>query len=149
MLRVTLFLALSLGLSGCASSLPPTPPPAPPVAEPEPDDAFKSFGGTIIAPGTEITVHREPIGVSELRAMIALGKTEWVIHTQPGGKEDKTATANIVIQRGDDAQSIRVQSGESGEGLGVTIEVLEAGEVYEEASMRWVPFAKIKVTKTP
>ena len=149
MRRLVLSLGLSLCLSGCATSLPPTPPPAAPAAEPEPDDAFRSFGGPVIAPGAQITVHREPIGVSELRAMIALGKTEWVIHTQPGGKEDKTATANLVIQIGDEAKSIRVQTGESGEALGVTIEVLEAGEVYEEASMRWVPFAKIKVTKTP
>ncbi|MGB0590453.1 MAG: hypothetical protein ACPGU1_12325 [Myxococcota bacterium] len=149
MLRLIVCFALSLCLQGCATSLPPTPPPAPPAAEPQPDDAFRTFGGTIIAPGEIHTVRSEPIGVSGLRAMIALGKTEWVIHTQPGGKEDKTATANLVIQRGDGAQSIRVQTGESDAALGVTIKVIEAGEVYQESSMRWVPFAKITVTETP
>ena len=147
MLRLALLVAVSITAVACASSLPPTPPPAPPVAEP--DDAFATFGGVIVAPGAQITVHREPIGVSGLRAMIALGKTEWVIHTRPGGEEDKTATANLVIQVGDEAKNVRIQTGESGSALGVGIHLIEAGEVYEEASMRWVPFAKITISEAP
>jgi hypothetical protein len=31
----------------------------------------------------------------------------------------------------------------------VGIHLIEAGEVYEEASMRWVPFAKITISEAP
>ena len=146
MIRITIAALLSLSLLGCATA-PPPPAPKAPAPAPEPDDAFASFGGTIVGLGEVVTLRREPVGIKELRALIALGKTEWVIHTLPGGKEDKTATANLVIQRGEGAQNLRIEDGQSASGLGVTIEVLDAGEVYEEESMRWVQFAKIKVTR--
>ena len=149
MIRLAIVTVVALCLASCATASPPPTPPAAPTAAPEPDDAFASFGGTIIPLGQLVTVKREPVGVKELRALIALGKTEWVIHSLPGGKEDKSATANLVVQRGEGAQNLRIDAGQSASGLGVTIEVVEAGEVYEEASMRWVQFAKIKVTQAP
>lgn len=147
MIRLIIALLFALTVGACATSAPPPPVQAAPQPEPEPDDAFASFGGTVVGLGEVVTVRREPVGISDVRALIALGKTEWVIHTLPGGKEDKTATANLVIQRGEGAQNLRIEAGESASGLGVSIEVLEAGEVYEEASMRWVQFAKIKVSR--
>jgi len=145
MIRALCLSLLLFSFTGCATTQPPAPAPAPPPAAPEPDDAFSSFGGQIVSLGETVTVRREPVGVKGVRAMIALGKTEWVIHTLPSGKEDKTATANIVVQKGDEAKNLRIQAGESESAYGVTISVIEAGEVYEESSMRWVQFAKIKL----
>ena len=94
-------------------------------------------------------MHREPVGVAEVRAIVALGKTEWVIMPTANGGEDKTATASLVVQRGDAAKNIRIEAGGTGTALGVTITVHEAGEVYEEASMRWVQFAKVTFAAAP
>ena len=143
MMRLAMLLIPATLLVACQSGRPPVPPPSTSTVEIVPDDAFASFGGKVVSLGEEVTIRREPIGVSELRALVAVGKTEWIIHTLPGGKEDKTATASIVVQRGDAAKNVRIQSGESGSALGVTIHVIEAGEVYEEASMRWVQFARV------
>ena len=149
MIRLSLFLLLALTLCACRSARPEPAPVAAPAVEVVYDDAFASFGGTVINPGDEVTLHREPIGVSDLRALVALGRTEWVIHTLADGKEDKTATANFVIQRGGDAKNVRIQSGDKGSALGVSIQVIEAGEVYEETSMRWVQFAKVLISAGP
>ena len=112
----------------------------------EPDDAFGSFGGDVVTLGQELRMHREPVGVAEVRALVALGKTEWTIRIRGDGSEEKTGTANFIVQRGDDAANVRIQSGESGTALGVTIQLHEAGEVYEAASMRWVQFARVTLT---
>lgn len=115
-------------------------------AEPEavePDDAFASFGGTVVTLGEELKLHREPVGVKEVRALVVLGKTEWTIRIRGDGTEEKTGTANFIVQRGDDAANVRIESGDSGTALGVKIQVHESGEVYEESSMRWVQFARV------
>jgi hypothetical protein len=134
----------------CGSSTPQTrkaqPAPAP---EPVYDDAFASFDGTPTPLGEQVTLRREPVGLAEPRALVALGRTEWVIHTLAGGGEEKTATASLVVQRGGEAGNVRIEAGESGTVLGVTIEVHEAGEVYEESSMRWVQFAKVTFSVAP
>ena len=83
---------------------------------------------------------------SEVRALVALGKTEWTIRIRGDGSEEKTGTANFIVQRGDDAANVRIQSGESGTALGVTVHLHEAGEVYEASSMRWVQFARVTLT---
>jgi len=137
-------LILTVSFGGCRTAQPTVTAPAPVAAEP--DDAFGSFGGTVVTLGEELMMHREPVGVAEVRALVALGKTEWIIRTRGDGGEDKTATANFVVQRGDNAANVRIQSDESGTALGVTIHVHEAGEVYEEASMRWVQFARVTLS---
>ena len=150
MMRLTLLcIPVAFLMMSCQTGRPPVTTPAASTVEVVPDDAFASFGGKVVSLGETVTIRREPVGVSELRALVALGKTEWVIHTLPGGEEDKTATASIVVQRGDSAKNVRIQSGESGTALGVTIQVLEAGEVYEEQSMRWVQFAKVTFSTSP
>ncbi len=112
-------------------------------------DAFSEFRGQRVALGEEVKLHREPVGVEALRAIVALGRTDWVIRTRADGSEDKTATASLVVQRGGDAANVRIEAGESGSARGVQITVLEAGEVYEEAAMRWVQFARVTITAAP
>lgn len=113
------------------------------------DDAFSTFGGTVITLGEEFTMYREPVGVAEVRALVVLGKTEWTIRIRGDGTEERKGTANFVVQRGNDAGNVRIQSGESGTVLGVTIANHAAGEVYEESSMRWVQYAKVTLTLEP
>ena len=149
-MRILLLVLAAACLCACGSSSAQTRAPAPaPAPAPEPDDAFATFGGEQVAYGDTVTLHREPVGVIEARAIVALGRTEWVIHTLAGGREEKTATASMVVQRGDEAANIRIQAGESGTALGLTIHVIEAGEVYEKESMRWVQFAKVTIGAAP
>ena len=149
MMRLFLVLLCMGSLWGCGGPRVVTTKPAPAPAPAEPDDAFASFGGQIATAGEAITLRREPVGFAETRAMIILGKTEWIIRTRADGSEEKTATANFVIQHGDKVSNVRIQAGESGSAAGIQIQVHEAGETYEEASMRWVQFAKVTLTATP
>ncbi len=151
MTRLLLVLLAATSLSACFFTSTPQLRRESPVdeAQPEvvePDDAFGSFGGDVVTLGEELRMHREPVGVAEVRALVALGKTEWTIRIRGDGSEEKTGTANFIVQRGDDAANVRIQSGESGTALGVTIQVHESGEVYEESSMRWVQFARVTLT---
>ena len=61
MIRTLSILTALVTFSACATTSPPTPPPAPPPVEVEPDDAFSSFGGQVIALGETVTVRREPV----------------------------------------------------------------------------------------
>ena len=149
MTRLVLALLLAASLSACRSA-PPVVKTAPaPAPAPEPDDAFSTFGGQVAALGEEVSLHREPVGIAEVRALVVLGRTEWEIRTRGDGGEDKTATANFVVQRGDNAGNVRITAGESGSALGITITVHDAGETYEEATSRWVQFAKVTFSLTP
>ena len=138
---IALLLATSQGACRSAPRVVRTAPATAPA--PEPDDSFSTFGGEVATLGQEVTLHREPVGIAEVRALVVLGRTEWEVRTRGDGSEEKTGTANLVVQVGDGAANVRITAGESGTALGVTIEVHEAGEVYEEASMRWVQFARV------
>ena len=148
---VTLVIALGLTSSCGGGTAETKSAPKRVVAEPapEPMDGFSQFDGQRVALGEEVKLRREPVGVTELRAIVALARTDWVIRTRGDGGEDKTATASLVVQRGGDAANVRIEAGESGSARGVHITVHEAGEVYEEESMRWVQFARITVSAPP
>lgn len=119
---------------------------APPAGaiEPAPEpDPFDRFTGQKVPAGEPFRLGNEPVGVEGPRVVVALSKTEWTVFPSPRG-EEKLGTATIVVQRGEEAATVRVEKGKTGRALGVAVEVREVGDQMVEG--RWLAFADVVVS---
>ena len=116
-------------------------------AEPPPSDFFDEFGGDRVPPAVAFTISNNPVGVDDVRVIVALIKTEWLIREDAHGKEHKEAIAHVMVQRDHEVmETLRIHTGESDTALGVRVEVRHAGEDYDEKTMRWLAHAELVVS---
>lgn len=141
--------ALGLLTAGCANpqvrdAPPPTAPAAPkPV---EKDDAFRDFGGKVVALNSPFRLEsKDIVGIKEHRAVISLIKVEWTSTEQPDGKMLKEATVELLVQKGEDSKRKRIEQGDTRTVLGVKITVKDGGEMYSKKRMLYVPWVELVV----
>ena len=137
---ISLTVALTLLMAGCASA--PAPAPAPVAAEPAPPaDPLASFEGKRQPANTEFRLMLAPVGVEGVGVVVRVVKAEW---TEMDG--ERTATAVIKVERGEESKTLYLEEGDTKTTLGATLHVKSAGEVYDKDTMRYPPYADIVVT---
>lgn len=138
---------LLLGASCGGGDTRPTPKPRP-RAEPveRAPDFFDEFGGARVDAGQSFRLGNDPIGVDGVRVVVSLSETEWISREDARGDEIKEAIAVVLIQKGEEVARLRLHAGERGTKLGVTVLVEDAGEDYDEPSMRWFGYARLVVS---
>lgn len=121
-------------------------PPKP--AEPPPRDYFDEFGGHRVPAGQAFRIANDPLGVDDVRVVVALQKTEWLSRTRADGGEEREAIAHVLVVKGqaENIARLRIHVGEAAADLGVRVEVRDAGEVYDETTMRWTAYAELVVS---
>jgi hypothetical protein len=132
-------LALAVALVSCAP--PPVAAPVAPAPPPAPVDALATFGGLQRPPNAEFRLKQAPIGITGLGVIVRVVKAQW---TEMDGERD--ATAVITVQRGEVTKTLFIGEDESRTLLGVRIYVKAAGEVYDEATMRYPAFADVTIS---
>ena len=136
----TLCVTVALLFAGCASA--PAPEVAPAPAAPEaPADPLAKFEGTRKAAGTEFRLMLAPVGVEGAGVVVRVVKAEW---TEMDG--ERTATAVIRVERGEESKTLYMEEGDTKAVLGASIHVKGAGEVYDKDTMRYPPYADMVVT---
>ena len=130
----SLTVALTLLMAGCASA--PAPAPASPVAaEPAPPaDPLASFEGKRQPANTEFRLMLAPVGIEGVGVVVRVVKAEW---TEMDG--ERTATAVIQVERGEESKTLYLEEGDTKTTLGATLHVKSAGEVYDKDTMRYGP----------
>ena len=121
--------------------------PAPKKEAPQTFDAFRDFGGEVVAPGEKVRLKTKPIGFKDLRIVVELVKTEWTTRELPSGKEVKDGTADLLIKKGEKSRRVRLDEGESRVIYGAKISVEGAGEAYDKERLDYMPWVDILVTK--
>ncbi len=153
-------LALVLGLTGAVVAAPlvacgggtvrDDPPPRRSTAKAAPvaaaADPFDAFRGLTVELGSETRLQRDPVAVRGARVIVQLMKATYMIRERADGTEAKDATAHIRIQRGAEEVLLRVGDGGADRGLGVRVQVLEAGDEYLDSASDWVAFAVVRIT---
>ncbi len=144
--------AFALLIGGCGGSgghVVEAPPPKKEAPKPKPvaHDAFRDFGGKVVAPGEHFRLQSKPIGVKGLEVVIQLVKTEWTERELPSGKTVKDGTADILIKKGEASRRVRLDEGESRVIYGAKILVHEAHEGYDPKRMDYLPWIDVVVSK--
>ena len=131
--------ALALLISGCASAPEPVPV-AVTTAVPAPVDPLASFEGPRKAANEEFRLMLAPVGIEGVGVIVRVMKAEW---TEMDG--ERTATAVIKVERGDESRTLYLEEGDTKSALGARLHVKGAGEVYDEKTMRYPPYADLVV----
>ena len=132
--------ALALLISGCASA--PAPTPAPVAAAPaQPADPLASFEGTRKPANTEFRLMLAPVGIEGVGVVLRVVKAEW---TEMDG--ERTATAVIKVERGEQSKMVYLEEGDTRTVLGAKLHVKAAGEIYDKETMRYPPYADLMVS---
>ena len=136
----TLSLTIALLFMGCASAPAPAPSPAP--AQPEaPVDPLAAYEGTRKPANTEFRLMLAPVGVEGVGVVVRVVKAEW---SEMDG--ERTATAVIRVERGEESRTVYMEEGDIKSVLGAKIHVKSAGETYDKDTMRYPPYADIVVS---
>ena len=138
-----------VGCGGGGGQVIEAPPPVKKAPPPKPvrPDAFRDFGGRIVAPGERFRLRSKPVGVKELRVVIELVKTEWTERELPSGKTVKDGTADLIVRKGESSRRVRLDEGESRVVLGARILIHDADEGYDPKRMDYLPWIDVVVTK--
>jgi len=123
----------------------PAPPPAkPPVVQAEPD-AFRDFRGEHGAAGKVFRLGGKPMAVDGVEVVVTLVKTEWSTMAAPNGKDIREASAQLLVQKGQEERRISMGQGETRQALGATITVVAAGENYDATRLLYLAWVDLRV----
>ena len=140
---------VALFATACANPQLVEAPPPKPVVKPKPvekDDAFRDFGGKVVAKGEVFRLEAmDIVGIKGHRIVIRMVKTEWTSHEGPDGKMVKEGTADLEIQKGDKKKRKRIDQEETRTVFGAKITVKGAGEMYSKKRMQYVPWVEVVV----
>ena len=120
------------------------------TSQPEPaTDAFDRFRGQRVAAGEAFRLATDPIGVDGARIIVHLVKLDWTSMDLPSGGVSRDATAQLSVQRGEQTHRLLLDAGDTRPVAGCEIALLDSGEDYDEATARWQPWVKLRVTPGP
>ena len=147
--RPSALIAATLVLTACGNpQVRDAPPPTAPVA-PKPverDDAFRDFGGKVVAIGLPFRLEsKDMVGIKEHRAVVSMIKVDWTATEGPDGKMVKEATVELLVQKGERSKKRRIEQGDTRTVLGVKITVKDGGEMYSKKRMLYVPWVELVV----
>lgn len=150
-------LALVTALSACGASQV-TPLPAPdaapaaapdtPAAKPAPArtvDAYRDFKGEHVAAGEVFRLKAKAKAIDGLEVVIRMVKVEWTTGELPDGRKIKEGTAELVIQKGAEERTTRVQQDDTKRSLGCQITVKAVGEDYDQKRFDYLPWVDLIV----
>lgn len=149
-------LAASLGAGlffvwGCGGGEvipPPKPTAAPAVAKlaaPTPD-AFRDFPGERVVPNEVFRLKAKAKAVAVVEVVISMVKVEWTTREMPDGRKIKEGTAELIIKKGTQSRTIRVEQDETKKTLGCQILVKAVGEDYDAKRYDYLPWVDLIVT---
>ncbi len=135
-----------LGLAACGApmvtELPP--PKKAQVVQADPD-AFRDFRGEHGTPGKVFRLGGKPMAVDGVEIVVTLVKTDWSTMTAPNGKDIREASANLLVQKGQEERRISLGQGETRQVFGTSITVVAAGENYDNARLLYLAWVDLRV----
>ena len=140
-----------LFLMGCGGGEvipPPAPTAAPVVAKPvaPTPDAYRDFKGERVVPNEVFRLKAKAKAVAVVEVVINMVKVQWTTRETPDGKNIKEGTAELVIQKGTESRTIRVEQDETKKTLGCQILVKAVGEDYDAKRFDYLPWVDLIVT---
>ena len=120
--------------------------PPPPVAIPVTPDAFRDFSGDRVDPGTPFELDGVGRAVRGVEAVVRLEQVKTSTWYDPGGTEQTEGTAYIVVEKGQERQTLRLKDGDEDSALGVHVRVHAAKVAYDVDRQDYLPTASVTVT---
>lgn len=121
------------------------PPPVKQQAVQVEPDAFRDFRGEHGTSGKVFRLGGKPMAVDGVEIVVTLVKTEWSTMAAPNGKEIREASANLLVQKGQEERRISLGQGETRQALGASITVVAAGENYDTARLLYLAWVDLRV----
>ena len=145
-------LILCLGaLSACgAPMVTDAPPKGPTVRAVQADpDAYRDFRGEHGTLGKVFRLGGKPMAVDGADLVLTLVKTEWSTLAAPNGKEIREASAQLLVQKGQEERRMSIGQGETRPVFGVAVTIVGAGEQYDAARLLYLAWVDVRVEAAP
>ena len=137
-------------LAGCGGGelIAPPSPAAAAVAKPAKPapDAFRDFAGERVVPKEVFRLKAKAKAVAVVEVVIRMVKVEWTTREMPDGRKIKEGTAELVVEKGTERRTLRVEQDETKKTLGCQVTVKAVGEDYDAKRFDYLPWVDLIVT---